>query len=115
MCTYETCVCIQKKAATQKRDVCGSCFCCYYYCCLPGFSGGKIKEGATRVELVTSRSAVECSATELYPQIRSYRLLHNYIHDNVLFAARPHVVMNGHSTRFSEFMTHVTATTTSAR
>ena len=29
----------------------------------------KSKEGATRVELVTSRSAVECSATELYPQM----------------------------------------------
>ena len=31
----------------------------------------KTKEGATRVELVTSRSAVECSATELYPQIQT--------------------------------------------
>ena len=26
-------------------------------------------QGATRVELVTSRSAVECSATELYPRL----------------------------------------------
>ena len=37
----------------------------------------RTKEGATRVELVTSRSAVECSATELYPQIQSYGFLQN--------------------------------------
>ena len=34
---------------------------------LGNYLGEKAKEGATRVELVTSRSAVECSATELYP------------------------------------------------
>ena len=37
--------------------------------CKNGWDTEKICQGATRVELVTSRSAVECSATELYPRL----------------------------------------------
>ena len=42
-----------------------------------------LKEGATRVELVTSRSAVECSATELYPQMQIVWLSSPYTLDNI--------------------------------
>ena len=54
---------------------------------------GKWKEGATRVELVTSRSAVECSATELYPRT-----------DSVVAFVRYHSTICQHVGRFQKLL-----------
>ena len=71
------------------------------------------EEGATRLELVTSRSAVECSATELYPQMEiaiAYSSMHVDVELNTL-----HVVMDCKSIRFGDFMVYFTVVTISAR
>ena len=49
--------------------------------------GKKICEGATRVQLVTSRSVVECSATELYPLMGlCFTQQHWVIHQIIIIA-----------------------------